>query len=200
MQKSRPVGQRKKEKEIAEAFIQEAQNIAASYQSVFNALSEARVSNLEVEKERELKAAGNNAAAKEKIEIEYNRKIGQEKIRQAKLDKVLGLFNVSINSAQGIIKALAAFPGPVGIGLAVAIGAAGALQAAAIAAQPLPKFKKGTKNAPKGLALVGEEGFELVERNGKMFVTNNKPEVTYLKGGEKIFTHTESKKLLRSHF
>jgi hypothetical protein len=79
--------------------------------------------------------------------------------------------------------------------IALAVGQ-GLLQAALIASKPLPQFKKGTKNAPAGLAITGEEGFEFIERRGKLYTSGDGPTLTKLEGGEKIFTHDESKRML----
>lgn len=78
--------------------------------------------------------------------------------------------------------------------------ATGATQIALILAQPLPKFAKGTKNAPKGKAIVSEEGPELmINRQGQAFLTPAKPSLIELSGGEKIFTADKTKSLLE-HF
>jgi hypothetical protein len=49
----------------------------------------------------------------------------------------------AMNTAKGIVNALATYPGPVGIGLAGLIGATGATQMAAIASQQPPSFHMG---------------------------------------------------------
>ena len=49
----------------------------------------------------------------------------------------------AMNTAKGIVNALATYPGPVGIGLAGLIGATGATQMAAIASQKPPSFHMG---------------------------------------------------------
>ena len=80
-----------------------------------------------VEKQRLIDAANFRTA----------RLVAQEKTRQAKADKALALFQAIVNTASGIAKAI---PNPALIAIA---GITGAAQIAAIAAQPIPKFKKG---------------------------------------------------------
>ena len=60
--------------------------------------------------------------------------------------------------------------------LAALVGAMGAAQVAIIAAQPIPKYAKGTKDHPGGLAIVGDGGKKegIVTDNG-LFITPDKP-------------------------
>jgi hypothetical protein len=155
-----------------------------------------RIDNLEQEKQREIQLAGNNAAARESIEKKYNEKIAKEKRKQAQQEKNFQLFNVAINTAAGVVKSIAQWGMPFALPfIALTIGQ-GLLQAALIASRPIPQFKKGTKNAPKGLAVTGEEGFEFIERRGQLYKSGDGPTLTMLEGGEKIFTHDESKRML----
>lgn len=162
-----------------------------------NANVQSRIDNLEREKQRELQLAGNNAVARETIERQYNQRIAKEKRKQAQQEKNYALFNVAINTAAGVIKSIAQWGMPFAIPfIALAVGQ-GLLQAALIASRPIPQFRKGTKNAPRGLAVTGEEGFELIQkRSGEVYRSGDGPTLTMLEGGEKIFTHDESKRLL----
>jgi hypothetical protein len=68
------------------------------------------------------------------------KKIAKE---QAKREKEAALFSAIVNTAVGIVTALATMPTPVGIVLAALVGILGAAQIAAIASQPEPSFAKG---------------------------------------------------------
>lgn len=69
--------------------------------------------------------------------------IFKEGTREAAVaQRAAGLFAIGVNTAQGITKALAEL-GPFGVPAAIGIGALGAAQAAAVAAQPLPSFDRG---------------------------------------------------------
>lgn len=181
-----------------EQFIFDAVSTGLQYlQESSNANIQSRIDNLEQEKQRELQLAGNNAVAREAIEKQYNQRIAKEKRKQAQQDKMYALFNVAINTAAGVVKSIAQWGMPFAIPfIALAVGQ-GLLQAALIATRPLPAFRKGTKNAPRGLAVTGEEGFELIQKkSGEMYRSANGPALTMLEGGETIFTHEQSKRML----
>ena len=60
--------------------------------------------------------------------------------------------------------------------LAALVGAMGAAQIALIAAQPVPKYAKGTKDHPGGLAVVGDGGrSEAVVTEKGVFATPDRP-------------------------
>lgn len=88
---------------------------------------------LESNKQKELAAVGDNEKARADIEKKFadqkfklEKKIADEKKRQA-------IINVLIDTAQAIVKTLAAYGGtPIGIGLSVAVAALAAAQIAAI--------------------------------------------------------------------
>lgn len=93
---------------------------------------------------------------------EYAKQKAEIEIKQAKLAKLQGIFDATINTAKAITSALTVAP-PAGAILAVAAGITGGLQIASILSQPLPTipaFAEGTKNAPS-FGLAGEAGTEL---------------------------------------
>jgi hypothetical protein len=104
---------------------------------------------------------------REALELRTNRKIAAEKLKQAKLDKALAAFNVVINTASYIIRlgeqlGIAAPP------FQIAAGLLGAAQLATIAAQPLPKFKKGGIIGGKS----HEQGGTIIEAERGEFIMN----------------------------
>jgi len=110
---------------------------------------------LEERKKAELAAAGDNAAKKAQIEEKYaKRKADLDKkqaIERAKIErqqaianKAFAIFNIGLSTAQAIMKALEQVPA--GYAMAAIVGAMGAVEIAAVAAQPLPaipKYEKG---------------------------------------------------------
>jgi hypothetical protein len=78
------------------------------------------------------------------------------KKRQFEADKAARITMAIIDTAASVVEALP------NIALAVVAGIMGAAQIAFIATTPTPEFAKGTDFAPGGMALVGEEGPELV--------------------------------------
>ena len=72
-------------------------------------------------------------------------------------------------------------------------------QAAIVASQPLPKFEKGTGNAPEGMATTDEKGAEIhTDKLGniKDLGSNKGARNKYLEKGDKIFTADQSKNML----
>lgn len=60
-------------------------------------------------------------------------------------------------------------------------------------------FAKGTKNAPAGEALVGEEGVELWQSGDQArLVGANGPEIVDLNKGDRIYTNAQTKKIISS--
>lgn len=79
---------------------------------------------------------------------------------RAEADKRQAIFNIILNTAVGIVSALASVPP--NIPLSITIAAIGASELAIVASEPVPEFAKGTTNAPEGMAKVGEKGEEFV--------------------------------------
>lgn len=119
------------------------------------------------------KCAAENKTAAKNAELEKKKAALQEK--QAKWDKANSIVQAGIATALAITKAL---PNLV---LAALVGAMGAAQIAVIAAQPIPKYAKGTKDHPGGLAIVGDGGKKegIITDNG-LFVTPDKPTLVNL--------------------
>ena len=87
-----------------------------------------------------------------------------------RLNQALNIGEAIMNTATGITSALKL--GPVGIPLAIAIGAMGAVQIAAIASQQ-PPAQFGGSRLPNSPFLVGEKGPELFTPNTAGSVTPN---------------------------
>ena len=90
--------------------------------------------------------------------------------KQANWDKANSIIQATIATGLAVTKAL---PNLV---LAALVGAMGAAQIALIAAQPVPKYAKGTKDHPGGLAVVGDGGrSEAVVTERGVFATPDRP-------------------------
>jgi hypothetical protein len=166
------------------AVLQAVGGLLSEINGLFKAASDQRISEIEAEKEAQLDsidaqleanqefldsrkisdeefAANEKALQEEKLRIEKEtqKKIRDEKRKQAILDKANALFQIGLNTAIALTR-----PDVIANPLLIAIIAAtSALQAAAVIAQPIP-YRKGSKNTgPTGhLARVGEEGEEFV--------------------------------------
>jgi hypothetical protein len=127
--------------------------------------------------------------AQERIRITQQE--NEVKQKQAEFDKATSIARIIQETAVAYVAALTL--GPIlGIPAAAIVAALGAAQLAVAIATPLPKFFKGTKNAPEGLAHVGERGTELqINPDGRMELTPNKDTVKYLQKGTQIIPHHE---------
>ena len=120
------------------------------------------------------KRAADKATADKNKELEKQK--AELEQRQAKWQKANSIVQTTIATSQAIMMALAQ-AGPIaGAVLAAVIGAMGAAQVAMIAAQPIPKYAKGTDNHPGGLAIVGDGGRqEVIETDNGAYITPSVP-------------------------
>jgi hypothetical protein len=171
--------------EAAAGVLDGINNLAASFSE--QAMQRIEAAQKENENLREL------GAITEKEFLARQKRLEREeiaaKIRQARREKTLQLFQAVINGARAVVEAL---PDPFKVATAILISS---LQIAAIAARPLPKFGKGVKKAPRGLAEVGETGTEIVQTDKGYYLANH-PQVIWLKGGERIYNPAETKVIL----
>jgi len=121
-----------------------AQGLANELFELDQARFEAEMQSLEMARNREIELAGDNAEAKKRINRKYDEEQRKLKQKQAQSDKDQALFNILVNTAQGVMAALASVPP--NVPLSVAIGFTGAAQAAIVSSRPLPKFAKGVYN------------------------------------------------------
>lgn len=168
-----------------------------------NAFSERKIQNLEREidknneyYDKQIELAGNDENQKKQIEkereirnAETNKKIVKEKEKQAKFDKAVSIAQIGIQTALSIVKASPVVP------LMVLAAAAGAIALATAIATPIPKFKKGTQNAPKGLAVVGDGGVQEVVTNAQGLnpvLTPATDTLMNLNKGDKVFPNIQA--------
>lgn len=160
--------------------------------AVFELLGQQNQAELDANQQRmehELSLVKNNEDAQNKIKKEYAKKDLELRQKQAKLAKAEAAFKIAINTAVAVSSVSPVVP------LMIIAAALGAIQLAVVLAKPIPQFFKGTKNAPAGLAQVGEKGPELRESKGKMFYYD-KPQVANLERGDKIYTADETRQML----
>lgn len=120
------------------------------------------------------KRAADQATADKNKELEKQK--AELEQRQAKWQKANSIVQTTIATSLAIMQAFAQ-AGPIaGPILAAVIAAMGAAQIAIIAAQPVPKYAKGTKDHPGGLAIVGDGGRqEVIETDSGAYITPSVP-------------------------
>lgn len=166
--------QERLEKEAATVEKNEQRKIAAINNSTLNAQQKA-IAIQETEA----------AAAAQKAAIEKQEKATA--IAKAKFDRDAGIAKVIINTAVGVTDALSQ-ENYIG---AVLIGAAGAVELAAILAEPIPSYAKGAgvNGRPLhagGMAIFGEAGAEEIHEPGKKPYIAYEPTLASLAAGTKI--------------
>lgn len=196
-----------KRQALEEAFFEVSNELLNAASEISYAKYEQESQALEAKKNSEIEALEESAVydkltteqkekAKDQINQTYARKELALRRQQARRDKVMSMFSIALKTAESIMAAMT-IPPPAGPILAAAAAAVGAIQLAVVSSKPLPAFEKGTKNAPEGPALVGEKGWELVERKGKFYQTNDGPQIMPLKKGDKVYTHNESLQMVK---
>ena len=157
---------------IAKAFeyIDAVSNIFSGINDLSKQATETRVADITASSEAELNAINDSDAlerdkVKQRAALEKRTQaaIAAEKNKQASRDKALAIFQATISTARAITEALPNIP------LSILIGAAGAIQIAAIASQPIPKFEKGgeiggKRHSQGGTMVEAEQGEYIVNR------------------------------------
>ncbi|MCK5605270.1 phage tail tape measure protein [Candidatus Pacearchaeota archaeon] len=168
-----------KDKEASDEEVRREQTKQAAI-VLGNSIFDFRLSKLNAE----LAAAEGN----EKKQAEIRAKI-------AKAEKQKALFDIFVNTASGVVKALAALNIP----LSILIGATGAIQALAVASRPIPQFATGVINFRGGVAELAEKGTEMVkESSGKIWLAENRG-LYNLKQGSSVLTAPQTVKELNDN-
>lgn len=195
-----------KEMQIQDNIVQMTLAGLSASVEIFKFNSDARMAKIEEEKEASIAAAGENSAAKERIEKHFNKQIAKEKRKQAIADKMGALFQIGIETASAAMRAYNSLVGIPVVGVALATAAAtktiilGAIQAAVVAAKPIPKFWKGTDNAPEGPAVVNDQPGstyqELIVRKHKAYLPSKRNQVVHLQKGDKVIPANKTAQIL----
>jgi len=128
---------------------------------------------------------------RQRIAEETARQEANIRRQQAVQEKKAALFDIVITTAVNIVKA---FGRPVQQALAAATGA---VQGAIVASRPIPQFAEGTDDAPGGLALVGEEGPELIQYPDGKWGLASRQMVVDLPKHSQVFTASETTNMMR---
>ena len=118
---------------------------------------------------------------KENIDKEANEKARSAASGWYTAQKAASAANATVKTYEAATVALASAPPPWNFALASAVTAAGLVNVASIISQDVPAFAEGVSNFSGGLALVGEQG----------------PELVTLPNGSSVYTNSETKNLSR---
>ena len=153
--------------ETAGDKIQKVGSIFSEVMGSMKAVSDQRFqnefANLDLETQKQIEAVENSALTEEEkqdkiADIQKDADTKRKAIakRQAKANKKFAIMGAIVNTAMAVTNALANIPAPFNIPVAVAMGAAGAAQIAAIASAPLPALAEGGLAFGPTAALVGD--------------------------------------------
>jgi hypothetical protein len=159
--------------ELALIVLDSINQLSGSISQINRNVADRRIQEIEEFRDFELKNAGLSAEGRLQVEEKAAKEIAKIKEKQAKQDRAVALFEAVINTAAQVTRVISNPP------LAFLVAALGAVQIAAIASAPIPKFKKG--------GLVGgkphEQGGTLIEAEKSEFVISKRrrerhPELT----------------------
>lgn len=144
---------------LSENLISTAQEISSGIFQLSKDASDARLAILEDEKNRGIIT-----------EKQYQEEVRKEKIKQAKQAKAEAIFNIGINIAQAVVKALAQ-GGIAGAVMGAIVSALGFAQLAIVASKPIPQFRKGIIDLPLGNNRKGIDTIPAMLNEGESIMT-----------------------------
>ena len=117
----------------------------------------------EFARNRELELAEQTGASKDAINAKFDSSNARLREKQAKAEKEAAIFAIGVNTARGIVAALASVPP--NVALSIGIGIIGATQAGLVLAKDPPKFKegvlkfkgKGTRTSDSNLVQISDQ-------------------------------------------
>lgn len=151
--------QRKEQEDADKQLYQAKRQVLDDAMRLESVLFDRKFAKLDEQYRLDIQAAGDNAAAKAKIEEEYNNKRNKLARRAAIVEKAAAIFSIGLDTAKGVMNAMSKI---VTMPLVPWIIASGAIQAAIVAAQPVPKYRyggftgQGDKYEPAGIVHKGE--------------------------------------------
>jgi len=156
------------------------------------ARNEQKYSEILASEEFSLEQRARLEAQQEQKRVELERKKRQEQIKQARIEKAFNAARVIANTAVGISKALAQGGAIFSIPFSAIVAAQGAIQLAAVLAQPIPKFKDGHLSGTyEGAALINDAKSsnyrEILERaDGRLEMYSNRNQLVQMNKGDKV--------------
>jgi hypothetical protein len=155
----------------------------------------ARLQQIQQSLATELKLAGDNKQQQAVINNKYAQQERQLKRQQAQADKEQAIFNILLNTAVGVTKALGSAGPPLNFVLAALVAALGGAQLIAASSKPLPRFNKGTKSVP-GIDTGDDSVLAMLRPKEKVFTVETSAK--YQPALDAIFDHKVPAELINS--
>jgi len=182
-----------KQIKLLEQYAAEVSSILGSLNEISQAQSQQRIADIEEASAKELEAINASSdlerdkiRSRDALAKRTAQRIAEEKTKQARQDKALALFEIGINTAKGVISALALTPpNPI---LAAFIAASGLAEAAVVASKPIPKFEKGGLIGGK----LHSQGGTLIEAEQGEYMVNRRQSANHRRELDAMNTSTEA--------
>lgn len=133
--------------------------------------------------DEQIRLAEGNQQQQDLLREEQARKERELRNKQVQNEKKAALFEIAINTATAIVKALPNIP------LSIAVGAIGATKAAIVASRPVPEYKTGRKGGKEEWAILGD-GYKnepIIDKYGNLKdVSPNRPTMMKLDKGDSV--------------
>lgn len=189
--------EKQKKEDLLSAYFQASADLAQSLFDLGSGLADNEIQREQEKRDRDLEAAGNNAAAKKKIEENFQKDVAKIKRKQAIFDKLSAAFNIGIHLAETIMKNNAEFGVPAAIPLNILAGFQAAAALALVLSKPIPQYEKGRRGGKEELALINENGAEFIKHNGQYKIAAaGKKTLTVLPEGADVIPARQTKKIL----
>lgn len=175
--------------------------IAESAQEAFNLIAGYSQANFDGERKRiedqqalAISYAGGSSVAIAKINDDAEKRKKDIANRENKAKQKQAIFNIAIDTAQGIVSALASTPP--NVPLSIAIAAIGALQIGLVASQKVPQYFDGTDNHTGGAMIVNDgkgENYKekVVLPSGQVILPQGRNVLMNAPKGTKVLTHEQ---------
>jgi hypothetical protein len=180
---------------LAEAYADAVVSSLSAINDISKQLSENRIADIEAQSAAELQAINTNGGlerdqAKQRAALAKKTAdaIAAEKRKQAIADKALAIFDIGINTAVAISKAIAASPLTGGLPFSAIAAALGAAQIAAVLAKPIPKFERGGLIGGK----LHSQGGTLIEAEQGEYMVNRRQSAKHRRELDAMNTSTEA--------
>jgi hypothetical protein len=180
---------------LVEQYANQVISLFGQLNDISKQFSENRIADIEAQSAAELQAINTNgglerdqAKQREALAKRTAAAIAAEKRKQAIADKALAIFDIGINTAVAISKAVAASPLTGGLPFSAIAAALGAAQIAAVIAKPIPKLEKGGLIGGK----LHSQGGTLIEAEQGEYMINRRQSAKHRRELDAMNTSTEA--------
>lgn len=183
-----------------DSWRKDALEMSEGLQEMYNFISGLSTKNFDAEKTRledqyntALRYAGDNKEAQEKLAKDLENSKKDIANREAKAKQKQAIFNIAIDTAQGVVAALASTPP--NIVLSAIIGAIGLAQIAVVSSQQVPQYWMGGEHDGGKMMINDGAGSNWKETyvtpDGKAHQATSKNAIVDAPKGTKIYTHDQ---------